>query len=112
MSNVKLTKDSDILICAIYKYYLENRKKGFSKSYCKNLDSSQTIQKNIMPKWSFEDVDETCRELARAHLLNCDYADDVVYSVFLTDEAILYMENRFKNGLSELLDYFQKIKFW
>ncbi|MCI8485774.1 MAG: hypothetical protein HFJ20_01405 [Clostridia bacterium] len=112
MADIKLTKDSDALICAIYKNYLENRKNGISKSICKNIGSSEDIQKTIMPEWSFEDVDETCRELHRANLLTCHYADNVVYDSYLSDESIFYMENRFKNGLSEVLDYFQKIKFW
>lgn len=112
MSNIKLTKDADALICAIYKHYLEGLENGTSKHDCKNIGSSHAIQKTIMPEWSFEYVDETCRELSKANLLNCTYADDVVYDSFLNDEAIFYMENRFKNGLTEVLDYFQKIKFW
>ena len=112
MSDINLTKDSDALICAIYKDYLEKRKNGISKNNCKHIGSSEDIQKTIVPEWSFEDVEETCRELSRANLLDCNFADNIVYDSYLSDTAIIYMENRFKNGLSEVLDYFQKIKFW
>lgn len=62
-----------------------------------------------MKKWSFEDVDETCRELSRAGLLQCGYGDDVVCVAVLTDTAIIYMENRFKNGLASLSQHLKSI---
>lgn len=112
MSNIQLTKDSDKLICALYKIYLEKRKQNISKELAKNIGSSEDIFNSHILNMSFEDIDETCRELNRANLLSCSYADDVVYNSRLNDEAIFYMENRFKNGLSDLLDYAQKFKFW
>ena len=112
MSEIQLSKDADSLICLIYKYYLESHNNGIPKSKAKLLGSSHNIHDNIIPEWSFDDVDDTCRELDRAHLLSINYADDICYTIILNDEAIVYMENRFKNGLSDLLDYFQKIKFW
>ena len=60
----------------------------------------------------FEDVDDTCRELSRANLLNCFWADNIAYNVILSDNAIIYMENRFKNGLTEVLEFIDKIKPW
>lgn len=112
MSKIQLSRDADALICLIYKYYLELHDNGIPKSKAKILGSSKSINNNIIPEWNFEDVDETCRELDRTGLLSILYADDICYEVFLNDTAIIYMENRFKNGLSDLLDYFQKLKFW
>ena len=112
MSNIQLSKDADYLICLIYKYYLELHDNGISKSQARFLGSSESINHNIIPEWSFDDVDDTCRELDRANLLSIMYADNICYKIILNDDAIIYMENRFKNGLSDLLDYFQKIKFW
>lgn len=106
---MELTKDADALICLMYKQYVQKRKDKISKSQAKIFGSSDNIQKNIAPKWSFEDVDETCRELSRAKLLNCSYADDVVYSAYLSDEAIIYMENRFPNGLSQIIQALTKL---
>ena len=34
---------------------------------------------------------------------------DVLGNFWLKDEAIIYMENRFKNGLSEVLEYVGKM---
>lgn len=59
MSDIKLTKDSDTLICVLYKSYLEARKNGTSKRDAKTLGGASYIQKNLMPKWSLEDVEDT-----------------------------------------------------
>jgi len=106
---LELTKDSDKLICLIYRIYLEERKAGNSKTKAKMLGSSQNIHRSIVPSWTYEDVDETCKELSRVGLLNCSYADNVVSFCYLSDSAIIYMENRFANGLRDLLGYLSKI---
>ena len=43
MSNITLSKDADYLICIIYKYYLELRDNGFSKSDV--FDKIKVVQK-------------------------------------------------------------------
>lgn len=108
--SIKLTKDADALICLLYKEYCQKRKNGTDKFHAKMFDGSEEIQKTIAPKWSFEDTDETCSELSRAGLLDCLYGDNVVQHCSLSDEGIIYMENRFKDGLTQVLDYLSKIK--
>jgi hypothetical protein len=108
--NVKLTKDSDALICLLYKQYCQQRKKKVSKADARFFGSSEDIQKSIAPKWTLEDVDETCRELHRADILVCEYADDVVYESWLSDIGIIYMESRFADGLDSVLSYLEKIR--
>lgn len=112
MSEIKLSKDADALICLIYKYYLELHDNGVSKSKAKYLGSSKDIHLKIIPEWSFEDVDDTCKELHSNNLLSVFYADNICYDVFLTDTGIVYMENRFHNKLDKLLNYISVIKFW
>lgn len=107
---IRLTKDADALICLLYKQYCQKRKDGISKDQAKFSGSSRDIQKNITPKWTPDDVDETCRELGRSGLLSIFYADDIAYENRLSDEAIIYMENRFKDGIDSVLDYLGKIK--
>ena len=108
--NYELTNDADYLICALYKYYKEQRKSGKNKSDAKFIGSSEFIFTKLLSEWTFEDVDETCRELHRSGLLNCTYADNVVVISFLEDAAIIYMENRFKNQLSELVAHIAELK--
>lgn len=110
MSEIQLTKDADAMICVLYKNYLQRRKSGESKRSAKHFQGSEEIHAELMPKWSFEDVDETCRELSRAGFLDCLFADDVTEIADLSDTAIIYMENRFKKNLSSLIDYIGCLK--
>ncbi len=105
-----LTNDADYLLCTLYKHYKEQRKNGVSKADAKFMGSSEHIFQTLLSEWTFEDVDETCRELDRADLLQCIYADNIVYLAILEDAAIIYMENRFKNGLSEILENLTRLK--
>jgi len=108
--SIQLTKDADALICLLYKQYCQNLKDGVPKIQAKMFGSSEDIQKAITPQWTLENIDETCRELSRSGLLHCFYADDMVYQAWLTDTGIIYMENRFKDGLKSVLEYLNKIR--
>lgn len=109
MTKNELTKDADAMICVLYKNYLRRRKSGVPKRDAKFFGGSAEIHTDLMPKWSFEDVDETCRELSRAGFLDCHFADNVTYLAYLTDDAIIYMENRFKDGISSLLEHLHSL---
>ena len=110
MSEIKLTKDADALICVLYKSYCEKRQSGQSKPNAKHLGCADEIRSRLVPKWTLADVEDTCWELKRAGLLKTLDADNTVYDAWLTSEAVIYMENRFKNGLSEFLNYLEQIK--
>ncbi|KIP21099.1 hypothetical protein JV16_01593 [Anoxybacillus ayderensis] len=110
MVDIQLTKDADALICLLYKQYCAKLKDGVPKSQAKMFGSSEDIHQTIAPKWSFENVDETCRELHRAGLIECRYGDDIVWFVQLSDLGVIYMENRFKEGLKSVLEYLNKIR--
>lgn len=110
MDEIKLTNDADALICVLYKRYIERRKSGKSKASAKCFDGSDYIRSELMPKWSLDDVDETCRELSRAGLLHCEYADDTVWYAVLTDDSIIYMENRFIDGMKSVIAHLQSLR--
>ena len=110
MSDIKLSKDADALICALYKSYCEKRKLGQSRADAKWTGSAEKIRNEVVPRWILADVEDTCWELKRAGLLNSLDADNTVYDSALTDEAIIYMEGRFKSGVTEFLGYLEQIK--
>lgn len=105
---MKLTKDADALICVLYREYLSRRKDDISKNEAKMFAGAAVIQSEFMPNLSLEDVEETCWELARAEYLDTLDADNTVETAWLTDTAIIYMENRFKNGLKEVAEFISK----
>lgn len=109
MDEIKLTRDADALICILYKEYLQRRKDGLPKRNAMNFGSSPDIHEKFMPKWLFEDVDDTCRELSRAGLLNCVFADNITFRVSLTENAVIYMENRFKDGFTSVINHLKEL---
>ena len=110
MAEIRLTKDSDALISVLYKEYLRKRKNGVPKGEAKYLGGAKHIQSTFVPRWLLADVEETLWELERAGLLLCQSADNTVILTALSDDGIIYMENRFKNGLTDVLDYVEKVK--
>lgn len=103
MDSVKLTKDADKTICEIYAQYLNRRDDGATKRVAKDFSDKG---KWPDPDWATEDGQETLNELKRAGMIS----RDILGGFQLKDEAIVYMENRFKNGLHEVLQYLSKVK--
>lgn len=106
--DITLTKDSEKLICVMYKCYLEKRKAGIAKSNANRWGTSHVIHEELLPDWSFIDVDDTCRELSRAGLITCSWADNIACWISISDTGLVYMENRFKNGLAGVLEFVSK----
>lgn len=101
----ELTKDADKLSCCIYKQYLEKRKSGKSKFDSKNFYDNFYVNDKHIGDWIPDDVQETLLELHKAKYLRLDIAGNFI----LEDTMIIYMENRFKNGLLEVLDILSKV---
>lgn len=111
MSDIQLSKDADYLICLIYKHYLELRDNGISKSEAKELGETIDVHSNIIPEWSLPDTKDTCMELINNNLLcNRPYHDDEIGDLKLSDNGIVYMQNRFPNKIKQIINYISKIK--
>ena len=89
-----LTRDGDKLICCLYKMYLEARRNGVDKPDARQFEDGFWNQSGFLIKMSEEDAKET-------------YTDG---GFKLTDAAIVYMEQRFANGVKDVLDYIATIK--
>ena len=101
----ELTKDADKVICCIYKEYLEKRKSGISKSEAKEFDGNFYLNIKALSKWNSADVSDTLQELHDKELIK----KNIIGDFDLSDSAIVYMENRFKNGLSEVMDFISSL---
>ncbi len=102
---VSLTKDADKIVCCIYKEYLERRKSGSSKSESKEFEANFYRNIKSIADWSSDDISDTLCELKDARFVKMYITGDFS----LNNEAIIYMENRFKNGLTELTDFISKL---
>jgi hypothetical protein len=109
--NIELTKDADVLICLVFKSYSEKRSNGLSKTLSNDFGDSETFHKAFVPKWHIDDVYDICAELHRADLMYYMWASGIFLESRLTDNGIIYMENRFERNITKLLDYIKKLPF-
>lgn len=100
-----LTKDADKMLCEIYAAYLERRNSGVSKPLSKSFFDQNSWPEKYSALWREADARDTLRELKRAGFLKLDICGGFA----LQDEAIIYMESRFKNGLTDVLDFLGKV---
>lgn len=101
---VELSKDADLLACCMYKEYLSRRKNGLSKRQSILFAPDFKTTNLKISKWLSDDYFFTIGELRRAGLIHT-YIDG---TAILNDSFIIYMENRFKNGLMEITDFIAK----
>ncbi len=97
----ELTKDADKMLCCLYKEYLQRIKSGNSKNASKLFNIEYTRTDNVLSQWHNDDVLATRNELSKKGLLKAYVSGNFE----LTDEAVSYMENRFKNGLIDVIKY-------
>ena len=103
---INLTKDADKAICLIYKEYLSKRNSGIPKKVAKDFSSRDQWPDSFSSELGFLDFLETLNELK---------ADGFVKRFIgggfqLEDAGIIYMEQRFPNGIAQVLDWLGKIK--
>lgn len=101
MTNILLTKSTDKVLCKLYKEYLSRIKNNVSKSNALVFDTT-----SISQLFENKDINFEISELKKNSLIEAWITGEVL----LRSEAIVYMENRFKNGLIEITDFIAKLK--
>lgn len=101
---MQLTNDADKLVCQLYKAYLEKRKSGIDKLNSKHFSFDEIKSLKPFICWSESDIASTIAELSKSNF-GAMYLDK---GFSANDQFIIYMENRFKNGLSEVIDFIAK----
>lgn len=99
-----LSKDADKMVCILYKLYLSKRKNGFDKSSARRYSYSEIKSLKPFDSWSDDDTKSTLSEISRAGFgkmyLDCGF--------LANDDFIIYMENRFSDGLRDVTDFISK----
>lgn len=104
--DIKLTKDADKLICVIYKEYLTRIKDGTPKRNAKEFPDHLSWPDSFHQEFSDDDIMETIPELKQA-----GFIDLYIHGGFqLKPDAIIYMEQRFPDGISGVLEWMAKFK--
>ncbi len=109
--DVQITKDADYLLCVLYSQYKNRLKQGFTKAESRRFENLSEIQEYVNCKWVLEDTFEICCELSRAGMIYCSFYDNItILNPQLTDNAIIYMENRLSDKTFNLLQHISELK--
>ena len=101
MDSPVLSRDAEKMICVLYRAYLERRKAKIPKAAAREFSDFEQAQLDGIADWLDADRTETAHELKQAGFVK-RYIEG---SVVLEDAAIIFMENRFKNGLAEVIGF-------
>lgn len=103
---MNLTKDADKLMCYIYYMYLDRVEFGNSKSASKHFDENFYQEVDQLSDWHYDDIVECLESLKKIGFIKLF----ITNSFYIEDSGIVYMENRFKNGLKEIISYVTALK--
>lgn len=101
---MQLTRDTDKFLCEIYAEFLSRRKSDIPKSSAAEFSSPENLVNEFMQGTSPDYIRDCIKELRKIKFVRCT----VIGTFRLEDPAIIYMENRFKNGLKEVTDFISK----
>lgn len=102
MAEVRLTQDADYLLCVLYNAYCTRRKNGELSSDAKIFGNGEAIQRDYIPEWPSDDIDEVARELGQAGMVLCHCADNRLLLCCLLPDGISYMQHRFGDKVDQL----------
>ena len=104
-----LTRDEDTLICVLYKTYCDRRKDGLPLNRAAFFGDDDQIQRDLMPKWCIDDITDICWDLESSGFLDVMPGDNKANQVRLNRNGIRYMESRFPDGISSVLETLGKL---
>lgn len=99
-----LTKEQKHLLISMYKEVL-NRQPALSSEKSNYFNNSDEIKNLFLPDLSSEYVSDLCWKLESKGYIICFPGDDLANDIQLSDDTIIYMENRFKNGLKDVIAF-------
>ena len=96
-----LTNEQKRLLISMYKEVL-NRQPALSMENANYFSDSDAVKDLFLPELSSDYVSDLCWKLHAKGYLDCHKGDNLANYISLTDNTIIYMENRFKNGLKDV----------
>lgn len=99
---IKLTNDAEYLLCELYSAYKMRRKNGVSSFDAKLFGDPEVLQEELCPTWPTGDIEEAARELSRAGLVKCLFANDTFSCLALDSSGVALMEHHFADKLDKL----------
>lgn len=103
MIELEITREADALLTVLYREYLRRRECGSPKRSAAFFGDAQQIKALMPDLWHIEDIKSVCWELCHADLMQAMPGDNSVNEAELTDKAIIWNQQRFRRGLSDVL---------
>lgn len=99
-----ITKEAEKVIYCLYKIYLERRNNGIVKSKAIEFEDDFYEDEKHLSKLDDDTVYQCLLELKEHNYIKMD----VTGGITLLNSTIVYMENRFKKGFGEVVDFLTK----
>lgn len=104
-----LTKEQKYLLISMYKEVL-SRQPALSMERANYFSDSNVVKDLFFPYLSSDYISDLCWKLESKGYISCTQGNDLANDIVITDETIIYMENRFSNGLKSIVDFLFKLK--
>jgi len=105
-----LTKQQQYIITNLYKIFKDRQKRGLSRSESKIFKSSDEVRKEFFDYLNKEDFIADTRTLRGKDYITGSFASNMVVEIAISDKTIIYMENRFKNNIKDIVKFLSDIK--
>ncbi len=99
-TDVTLSQYADGLLCILYRKYRARIKGVYSDAKAKKFSFGEF--QSFASKYICGDIIEICNELKDLNMLNFTVYDNMIYFMYLQDDAIDFMERRCTNSHFDL----------
>lgn len=99
-----LTKEQQQLLTLMYKEIL-NRQPALSMEKANKFRNSDQLIELFSLDMSSDYASELCWKLESKGYITCSPSDDLANDISLCDKTIIYMENKFTNGVKDVLSF-------
>lgn len=109
MSDFELTKESEYILIAMYKEFLDRYKQGVPRDKCKMFGHQDNILE-LVPEIPKQDIYGLLTELSQCKMINVTPGSNIFMFVSISTDGIIYMENKLGNDISKIVDWLIKTK--
>lgn len=105
----RLTKQQKYILTTLYKQYVACLKEGHSNNTCNHFQDVNKVHSNYLQQFHFEDVNHDLKRLKALDFINGAFGDNTIIEIMLTDNTVVYFENRFKHNMKKIVKYLSYI---
>ena len=95
------------ILVSMYKQMLSSQPSLHNEA--NDFGSADQVNEECNLGLSHDEISDICLALHSKGYIYGDLGDDTIFDISLTDETIVYMENRFKRGLKAVLSFLAEL---